>query len=307
MARHSGKAVDIRGGGTASRINVQQHQLNKSVAQKFRFIPAGEGYYYIQNTGSGMVLDVEGGVAQAFTNVWQFEKNNSDAQKWRLVAAARPYYFIRSKLGDLNLSVAGSSKDNGANIRVAALKGGTNQQFRFEEAAIVATPSADYLKPLEHYWNGARKDNFTTASAKGKSNAVNGKYNFVRVDGYVLNRSSTAEGRAIPLYLYYHSVRKDNFTAAAPQSIRAAEAGGYRRANLEGYVLESVKPAYRNQYKPLWLYYHPGRKDNFVTASAEGMRVAEAEGYRKVRIEGYVRKDNSTNLAPSNQVIIKNN
>lgn len=306
-ARHSSKVIDIRGGGTAARINVQQHQLNESVAQKFRFIPAGEGYYYIQNIGSGMVLDVEGGVAKAFTNVWQYEKNNTDAQKWRLIKAAGVYYYIRSKLGDLNLDVAGASIDNGANISVAALKGGTNQQFRFEQAAIVATPQADYLKPLEHYWNGDRKDNFTTASVEGKRNAVNGKYQFVRIDGYVLNRPTTSEGKAIPLYLYYHATRKDNFTAAAPQSIQAAEAGGYRRANLEGYVLESVKPAYRNQYKPLWLYYHPVRKDNFVSASEQGIRVAEAGGYRKVRIEGYVRKDNSTNLGPSNQVIIKKN
>jgi hypothetical protein len=307
MARHSRKVIDIRGSGTASKVNVQQNQLNKSVAQKFRFIPAGEDYYYIQNTGSGLVLDVEGGIARAFTNVWQYKKNNTDAQKWRLIEAANGAYFIRSKLGDLNLSVAGASKDNGANIRVAAIKGGTNQQFLFQKAAIVTVSNHKYLKPLEHYWNDDRKDNFTTSSAAGKRNAVNGKYKFVRVDGFVLTTPKSSEGVTTPLYLYYNTSRTDNFTAASPTSIKVAEAGGYRRANLEGYVLKTVKPQYRNLYKPLWLYYHPARKDNFVTASSQGMQAAEAGGYRKVRIEGYVRKNNATNLAPSNQNQLKKN
>jgi hypothetical protein len=299
MARHSSKVIDIRGGGTAAKVNVQQNQLIKSEAQKFRFISAGGGYYYIQNTQSGLVLDVQGGVAKAFTNVWQYTKNNTDAQKWRLVEKGGGYYYIRSKLGDFNLAVEGASKDNAANISLAALKGGSNQQFSFQKAAISATPQESYLKPLEHYWNGTRKDNFTTSSATGKNNAVRGKYKFVRVDGYVLNKPSSSEGKTTPLYLYYSANRTDNFTTASAEGIRAAEAAGYRRAGIEGYVLKTVNPGYKNLYKPLWLYYHPTRKDNFVTASAEGIRAAEAGGYRKVRIEGYVRKDNSTNLAPS--------
>ena len=295
--RHSGKVVDIKGGARVPKVNVQQYQLNRSEAQKFRFIDAGQGYYYIQNVGSNLVLDVQGGVARAGTNVWQYTKNNTDAQKWRLIDAGAGYYFVRSKLGDLNLEVLGASKDNGTNIRIAAIKGGTEQQFRFLEATITQTPRESYVKPLEHYWNASRKDNFTTSSVAGKNNAVRGKYKFVRVDGYVLKKPSSVEGKTTPLYLYFHASRIDNFTTASPEGIRVAEAGGYRRVGIEGYVLRTVNPRYRNLYKPLWLYYHPERKDNFVTASARGMRVAEAGGYRKVRIEGYVRKNNTTNLS----------
>jgi len=305
-ARHSRKVVDIKGGRLTPKINVQQFQLNHSDAQKFRFVNAGSGYYYIQNVGSNMVLDVQGGVASPGTNVWQYSKNNTDAQKWRLLDAGNGYFYIRSKLGDLNLDVHGGLKDNGTNIKVAAIKGGPAQQFKFKEAKHTPPPKDSYVKPLEHYWNKDRKDNFCTASTIGKNNALGGKYRFVRVDGYVLNKPSSVEGKATPLYLYYNAKRKDNFTTASTLGIRAAEAGGYRKVGIEGYVLKTVNTKYKHLYKPLWLYYHDIRKDNFTTATKAGIKAAKAGGYRKVRIEGYVRINNSTNLAPNTNSTLKN-
>ncbi len=295
-AKHSGKVIDIKGGGLTPKVNVQQFQLNHSDAQKFRFVNAGNGYYYIQNIRSNKVLDVQGGVAKPGTNVWQYSKNYTDAQKWRLLDAGNGYFYIRSKLGDLNLEVQGGLKNNGANIRVAAIKGGPAQQFKFKEAKHTPPPKDSYCKPLEHYWNGDRKDNFSTATTIGKNNAIGGKYKFVRVDGYVLNKPSSVEGKATPLYLYYNAARKDNFTTASALGIRAAENGGYRKAGIQGYVLKTVNAKYKHLYKPLWLYYHDKRKDNFTVASKAGIRAAEAGGYRKVRIEGYVRINNSSNL-----------
>lgn len=300
VAKNSGQAVDIRGSARTPKANVQQNKFNKSDSQKFRFVNAGNGHYYIQNVGSNMVLDVQGGSATPGTNVWQYRKNGSDAQKWRLLDAGEGFYYIRSKLGDLNLDVQGGLTDIGTNIRVAATKGGPSQSFLIREADNTPAPTGTYVKALEHYWNGERKDNFCTATPTGKNNAVRGKYRYVRVDGYVLTKSTSVEGTTTPLFLYYHSGRKDNFTTASAQGIRAAEAGGYRKAGLQGYVLKSVRVTYKHLYRPLWLFYHPDRKDNFTTSSPQGIRAAEAGGYRKVRIEGYVRKDNSTNLLPGN-------
>ena len=36
--------------------------------------------------------------------------------------------------------------------------------------------------------------------------------------------------------MYYHNTRKDNFTIATPEGIRTAEAGGYRKVRIEGYI-----------------------------------------------------------------------
>ena len=298
-AKNSGKVLDIRGGGLMSKINVQQFQLNHTDAQKFRFLNAGNGYYYIHNLASNLVLDVQGGNATPPANVWQYTKNGTDAQKWRLIDAGNGYYSIRSKLGDLNLEIQGGGTLNGINVSVAAIDGSSAQQFKFKKAVHAEPAGGQYVKALEHYWNSSRKDNFTTASSRGKNNAVNGNYRFVRVDGYVLTKPTSVEGKTTPLYLYYSNTRKDNFTTASAEGIRAAEAGGYRNAGIEGYILKSVHPRYKHLYKPLWLYYHSTRKDNFVTASKRGMDVAEVGGYRKVRIEGYVRINNFSNLAPN--------
>tara|TARA_R110000868_G_scaffold9349_10_gene46826 strand:+ start:4646 stop:6283 length:1638 start_codon:yes stop_codon:yes gene_type:complete len=145
------------------------------------------------------------------------------------------------------------------------------------------------FKSLDHFWNNSRTDNYSTATAISKSGALAQQYRFVRTDGYIQKESSNIEGQAVPLYLYYSNTRKDNFITATAEGIRAAEASGYRKVRIEGYVLKTVKPEYQHLYKPLWLYYHDTRKDNFTIATPEGMRIAETGGYRKVRIEGYIR------------------
>ena len=156
---------------------------------------------------------------------------------------------------------------------------------------------------LDHFWSSTRTDNYATANSQGKIGALKTKYRLVRTDGYIQKENSNIEGQAVPLYLYYSDARKDNFTTATTEGIRAAEAGGYRKVRVEGYVLKTVKPEYQHLYKPLWLYYHDTRKDNFTIATPEGIRTAEAGGYRKVRIEGYVSITNR-NSAPENDVAI---
>ncbi len=145
-------------------------------------------------------------------------------------------------------------------------------------------------KSLNHYWSSTRMDNLITATTEGKNAALGAKYRFVRLDGYVLEEASNTEGQAVPLYLYYSKTRSDNFITATPEGIRDAEAGGYQRVRIEGYVLKTVKPEYQHLYQPLWLYYNNQRKDNFTIATLQGMNTAEAGGYRKVRIEGYILK-----------------
>ena len=144
-------------------------------------------------------------------------------------------------------------------------------------------------KPINHYWSNTRTDNFSAATQKGKNAALGAKYRFVRLDGYILEKASNAEGHAVPLYLYYSKTRKDNFSTASSDGIKAAEAAGYKKSRIQGYILKTVKPEYQHLYKPLWLYYNDKRKDNFTIATPQGIKAAEAGGYRKVRIEGYVR------------------
>lgn len=40
--------------------------------------------------------------------------------------------------------------------------------------------------------------------------------------------------------------------------------------------------------QPLDLFWHPGRGDNFLTATIDGRNAAKAAGYVQVRREGFV-------------------
>ena len=152
-------------------------------------------------------------------------------------------------------------------------------RFRAQEVRDHRTKKA--YNSLDHYWSSDRKDNFITATTEGKKSAKQAKYRFVRKDGYVLKSPSNKEGTSKPLYLYYNTTRKDNFTTASPEGIKAAIRGGYKMVRIEGYVLKTVKPEFKHLYKPLWLYYHDKRKDNFTIASPKGISTAVAGGYRK--------------------------
>ena len=82
-AEHSDKVLDVSNGSAASGTNVQQMGWNGTSAQLWKFIPDGQGSYYIKSK-LGTVLDVYNGTAVSRTNVWAFEMNGSNAQKWKL-------------------------------------------------------------------------------------------------------------------------------------------------------------------------------------------------------------------------------
>ena len=66
-------------------------------SKRWRFIPAGRGYYYILSKKSGLYLQVSKASKSARAIVIQNSINESNAQKWKLESAGKGYYFIQSK------------------------------------------------------------------------------------------------------------------------------------------------------------------------------------------------------------------
>ena len=83
----SGKALDVAGASANAGANVWQYSKNNSNAQKWRFIDAGNGYYYIISN-LGTALDVSGAGTANGTNVQTYTWNKTNAQKWKLVATS---------------------------------------------------------------------------------------------------------------------------------------------------------------------------------------------------------------------------
>lgn len=83
MSEKSGKVLDVANGKVANGTNIQQYTWNKSEAQLWKFIDAGNGYYYVRSK-LGKAMDVKGAKTVNGTNIQLYSTNGSNAQKWKL-------------------------------------------------------------------------------------------------------------------------------------------------------------------------------------------------------------------------------
>lgn len=125
-----------------------------------------------------------------------------------------------------NITVASSESINGA----------TSANYRFvrTEGHVLQNPQSGTLPLMLYYEGYAFFDNFTVATSEGVTQAIAAGYWRVRdsVEGYIF---TTQYPGTIPLHLYYHAERHDNFTTAS----QAGQADGkalYQFIRTEGYV-----------------------------------------------------------------------
>ena len=87
IAEHSGKALQAVGDGKAGYAYIEQRERNSALeAQKWCFIDAGNGTYYIMSA-LNTCIDIHSGVTSDGNTVWTYTCNQSNAQKWKLTKA----------------------------------------------------------------------------------------------------------------------------------------------------------------------------------------------------------------------------
>ncbi|HUM82607.1 MAG TPA: RICIN domain-containing protein [Lachnospiraceae bacterium] len=82
---HSGKVLDVDGGGTSDGTNVQQYFWNGTDAQLWKIVKDGTGYR-ILSKASGKAMDISGASVANGANVQIWVVNASAAQRWYLSA-----------------------------------------------------------------------------------------------------------------------------------------------------------------------------------------------------------------------------
>jgi endoglucanase len=133
IARHSGKALDVVGGGTADGTNVDQWTYNGGNNQLWAITHLGNNEYEIVNLKSGKALDVYGWGSANGTNVDQWTWGNGTNQTWIVSATASGYYRLTPKNATSTaLDVSGVSTADGANVQLWSYTGGYNQQWSFQ-------------------------------------------------------------------------------------------------------------------------------------------------------------------------------
>lgn len=91
-ALKAGMAMDVYGGRTADRTNIQLYSKHGQPSQQFRLIPTSDGYFKMESKlGKGKNVDVYGGQPKQGSNINIIQDNGHSAQQFR---------FIKVELGN---------------------------------------------------------------------------------------------------------------------------------------------------------------------------------------------------------------
>lgn len=131
-ALSSNLLLDVAGGATTNKTNIQIYSANDTASQKFKVQAVGDGYYKIISERSGKALDVSGGSMGSGANVQQYTWNNSAAQLWKFVDAGNGSYYIQSKLGNF-LDVQGGYPKSGTNVQVYSFNKTASQKWILDD------------------------------------------------------------------------------------------------------------------------------------------------------------------------------
>ena len=133
VARHSGKVLDVSGGGTADGSNVVQWTYGGGYNQRWVVTHLGNNQYSIVGVQSGKALEVSNWGSSNGSNVQIWTNQGGSNQKWTISATSGGYYRLTpTHATSMALDVNGVSAANGANVQIWTYGGGNNQQWTFQ-------------------------------------------------------------------------------------------------------------------------------------------------------------------------------
>lgn len=132
-ALSSNYVLDVYGGYTWNKANVQLFAKNGTDAQAFKVTHDSQGYVTFTNVNSGKVLEVAGSRAGNNANVQQYSLDSSRAQKWVVQKNGSGYTIISALDPNFVLDLSGALVMNGRNIGLYQNNGSKAQQWNFSK------------------------------------------------------------------------------------------------------------------------------------------------------------------------------
>lgn len=124
--------MDIELASKEAKANLQLYKRNKTLAQRFTFVPVGhDDLYFIVNKGSGKTLDVVNNGKESRTNVWQYNHNGTEAQIFKLLPLDGGIFEICGLGSGKYLDVDNAKDANGTNIQIYNGNGTAAQKWYF--------------------------------------------------------------------------------------------------------------------------------------------------------------------------------
>lgn len=132
-ALSSNYVLDVYGGYTWNKANVQLFAKNGTDAQAFKVTHDSQGYVTFTNVNSGKALEVAGSRAGNNANVQQYSLDGSRAQKWVVQKNGSGYTIISALDPNFVLDLSGAMVMNGRNIGLYQNNGSKAQQWNFSK------------------------------------------------------------------------------------------------------------------------------------------------------------------------------
>lgn len=134
MARHSNKALDVNGGGSAVQngANVHQWEYLGGTNQQWTITQVEGSYYRLTAVHSGKALEVFNWYTNDGANVQQNAYTGGANQQWNIESVGNGYYRLINRYSGKALDVNGGvgATQNGVNVQQWAYLAQANQQWQ---------------------------------------------------------------------------------------------------------------------------------------------------------------------------------
>ncbi|GGH63742.1 pectin methylesterase-like acyl-CoA thioesterase [Filimonas zeae] len=133
LAKHSGKALDVKQSSTTHGGVLHQWGYAGTNNQKFIINDLGGGYYNIINVNSGLCVDVKDASTANGAVIQQWGYAGSANQQFSIISTGNGYYKILNRNSGKGLDVKDASTANGAVVQQYNFSNGDNQQWQLNK------------------------------------------------------------------------------------------------------------------------------------------------------------------------------
>jgi hypothetical protein len=132
LARHSGKAVEVKDCSTENGATIQQCDYHGGNSQKWKIGYIGDGYYKVINGNSCKGLDVKdwNTANGAIIQQWAYNTNGQANQEWKINNIGSSYYTLEARFSGKVIDIKDASLNNGAIAQQWSYCNQPNAQFR---------------------------------------------------------------------------------------------------------------------------------------------------------------------------------
>ncbi|GHH65531.1 family 43 glycosylhydrolase [Promicromonospora soli] len=154
---HSGMALQISGGSTATSAELVQQPRTDATSQQFRLVDSGGGYFRLQVRHSNQVLDVLGRNAADGATVGQYTDLNGTNQQWSITEQSNGTYSFINRFSGKALDLWNFSTTAGARVSQFTYNGLAAQRWILNPIGTPALSNpirSNGADPWIEYWDG---------------------------------------------------------------------------------------------------------------------------------------------------------